>query len=900
MSDTLTTGDKTEDAYNLWAKDALIKVDNPDPAIQRAIGGNPNNPRVTGFTGGFKAGFENFANIILPNVYGGYAETEGITAGIGAGLGNPVNDLLALAPIGLIPSAILGAVGNTVTDYVSKKNSDENAEYSYQDLVEQSLTGAGLGLALKGIAPLTKGIIGKGIEVVDKVKNKIQGNKLDVDTPLPNVRQSGLDIADTQFITPKAIQDDILARNGVLNLENGDVLNTNNPFKGMSNTEINDTIKPLIPKVANEIPKSDLIDKYISKLDVKELPDKLPAIKDAIGLRSLYGDDPMAVNNALGQVQYRFKNKYIGIAQQALDKETYQVASDLNNKRAIFRAVYGQSVEDNPIVNNIGGLFKNLNKTITDDINIRGNIGYIENRMGVQNWEREILDNPNLSNETMLTDLQNSGGKIIEDNELREFNLEDVKYIRSNLTKDEITGGFVQGGSKQRKIFFDNADGAFNIEAKYGGNRSILEILNNIIFDGSKKASISGVLGENPANTLTHYKNIIPNADQRGWANLERVTIKPVADDSDPFWRDVVAGINVGLAVNRSIKTALNPLWQVAFAPSDVMGAGALAMSRYGGNLFKEMKNTSFNDLKLINKQMSQYADLHNILNEARDVIRDNAYLPDNTGFTGKAERVKHWLLTKDMWGNGSHMADTPVRKTAMLLTGIGEHNKIINGGTIGNIDRELVLESMKGKYLPDGDVLLSKAKELKSSGDLEESIKYAEAGNATHAYFQARINEANPLVYKDRSPVKKSSIAHVLPFSMNRWVLNSYQNINVQLYKAILKNGRGLFSGEANYGALGWSLAGLVSYGAGIGIVETLFDYMRNPKDYKDAGDLAEALAKNTFIGMVAGSIYIPAMGTYQLAKGIKTGITTGDWEKAQKSSTMLQAINWLHKGLQ
>ena len=96
MSDTLTTGDKTEDAYNLWAKDALIKVDNPDPAIQRAIGGNPNNPRVTGFTGGFKAGFENFANIILPNVYGGYAETEGITAGIGAGLGNPVNDFPSL------------------------------------------------------------------------------------------------------------------------------------------------------------------------------------------------------------------------------------------------------------------------------------------------------------------------------------------------------------------------------------------------------------------------------------------------------------------------------------------------------------------------------------------------------------------------------------------------------------------------------------------------------------------------------------------------------------------------------------------------------------------------------------------------------------------------------------
>lgn len=886
----LTTGNKIDDEYNDWANGALVKDDTLNPEVIQAVSGSP---RVTGFTKGVTAGWQNTVNMVLPNVYGGYKETEGVMAGIGASLGNPINDIAMLAPVGLIAGSVLGAVTNTVTDYVSKKMSDENAEYSYQDLAEQTLTGAGLGLALKGALPLVKGLLGKGTEAVSNIKSKITGNKLDINTVLPDIRKSSLDVADTQFITPKAVQDDALARNGILKLDDAIQINTNNPYSGMKSSEINDIIKPTLPKQTDILPDNDkLLSNYVNSINADELPTKLTSIKDAVGIRNLYGDEPSKVGFAYNNLKYNYRNKYLSTIENTFrDKESYKFAKEYSNKRELFYAIFNNEVS--PTASKIGGMWRTLNKEITDDINIRGSIGYIDNRIGTQIWSPEVLRF--VEPENMLKDMVNSGYRIKTEDGFEPLTLEYVKYMKNNLSQDKVTGNYTIGGSKSRTLFTDNADGAFQIERKYGGDKPMLEILNNNVYTGSKTSARTGMFGENHSQTLNSYINIIPEKYRSDMNNLFQ-TISPPQDGSHPFLKDVVSTINAFYATGKVVKSVFNPLWQVAFSSVDTVGSLATAISRYNGGLFKGLFNSSLPELKAISQEMSKYSKLNkSFLQDTRELVRNNGYEIGQTKYGQVVDAYTSKLLSADVKMNGSHLADTPVRKVSAILFGVGERQRILNGGTIGNIDRSLVLEAMEGgTKLPNADVLLNKAKELKSAGDLGNSAKYAEAGNAINSYLQEAITLANPLVYHNFFNTPKGSLSNIMPLRMGRWVYNTWYNINGKILSAMGKN---IINGD--YKALAYNLGALASYGAMIGVSETFFDYLRNPKDFKNENDFINALAKNTAIGMTAGSLYIPAMTAgagYNFAKNL----VTGDFEKASKSSSVLQAVNAIHKGLQ
>ncbi len=1028
--------------------------------------GNVEDTKVTGFWGGVKAGWENYLNIDVPNVYGGYKQTDGILAGLGSALGNPVNDVTALLPLGIIGGSIAGAVSNTATDYISRKNSDAMAEYSYADLAEQILGGIVLGGAIKGIGTVSGDLISGAKGVANDLKGKLNPAPAD---PIPNV--TGLKEYDPQFINNKTIEQTNLAQNGVMKIDDSNLIDTNNPLKGFSDNEIDNIIKsdlptnqiPDIPEFKGVIPediksdfsfkpfkfitpsknkaepisefdfnndmsaiaelrqdaqsrldqskfeadvankdqtgfnrdqrneakkrgwdiqkelddidfmeaqiqarklgklavmksqdeldkdaarfdklveienkkleaahqsainkfrieqaKNEIIqkakpirnelmqlnnsgaDNYLKLTDDKTLIDEYPKVKTAIELQKTYGDNPEKIGYSYNNLAYNYKNKYLNIFNDVLDKdsELKEYFNNPTNKREIFHAIYG-SEGVSPLASRSASLIKELNQKINNDVNLRGSLGFIENRIGKQYWDKNILNK--VTAEQFYQDLINAGYKIKSDNGIRDITLDDADYIKSNLDFDRNIGSWVYStNSKPRVLHTDNADGAFLVEAKYGGNKSLGDIMRANIQSGSKLATTTGIFGNvPPAEALKIYQNFIPGSEKVKIDNLIE-TISPSRDGSLSSTKLVVSSINSAFATGRIVKSVLSPYWQTIFGGQDLPGSLGLAMSEYGQDLFTGLRGIGLDGLKEIRQEMTKYSKISiDTLKQSRDILRNNAYAMDSR-LVQTLDNYTNKAMSLDVIMNGSHFVDGIVRKTSGMLFGVGEHQRIINGGTIEGVDRNLVLEAMKGKYIPDGDVLLNKAQEFKANGDMANADKYSNAGNAINAYMQERINLSNPLVYRTM-PIAKGSAANLLPLRMGRWVWNSWLNINGKIFQAAYSNAR-----NGRWGNLGWNIAGLSIYGAGIGVTETFLDYMLHPEKYKDDNDFYKSLAKNTAAGMTIGSLYIPAsMGSagFTMIKNAAKA-TFGDDEKAKEkllqSSWVLQAINWIHQGLQ
>lgn len=639
-----------------------------------------------GFVQGAKAGLEQFADLLIPGLYD-YPQTGDWQSQLAKGVSNPVNIATAFIPGGIVASSIYGAVGDTVTDYLVRKQSDIAAEYSAKDLGEEILTGV-----------VTGGLIKGGIKGFKALKPAFTKNAIKADEALEPVFTD----TDKTFLSDTAVKTNNTFKSNKMPIDENTSIDFNTsatPEELKKRQTLDNAINnmPSVPAIDTSVATKS----YIKTLPEEELTKRKPQIDRADKLL-VYYENTDNITNAYQNIEYSNRVRLNQQVQRGLlDPEVKDFLSNPDNKPALFNALYG--VKDDPIAVKSAQIYQNLGKTATDEIGQFTNIGYLDNRFGVQRWDSEAILKAGI--EKWGNDMNAAGYKIkTSEGNLIPFNSDNAQYVYDSLVHDKstITGGTLK--KSNRVLVTDNPAGAYAMEKAYGGDKNMLEVLQNEIHSNATDITRYSMFGEDVKaiiNELGNIQSYTKDANKFNIHSLSEVVL-PTVDVSTQEAKNVIDGINAFHISSRALKSITNPLWQTQFVPVDVGGSIASAIGQYGTDIIKGIMRGNFKELE----DMAKYAkfadsDLLSMSAAMRqaEVLGNNKYL-----------RGLSWIDAKF---NGMHLADKPVRKLATFLNAIGQRELMLKGVTDTKLNPKLVKKSIGDGILPNSDILRNDAKNI-------------------------------------------------------------------------------------------------------------------------------------------------------------------------------------------
>lgn len=639
-----------------------------------------------GFVQGAKAGLEQFADLLIPGLYD-YPQTGDWQSQLAKGVSNPVNIATAFIPGGIVASSIYGAVGDTVTDYLVRKQSDIAAEYSAKDLGEEILTGV-----------VTGGLIKGGIKGFKALKPAFTKNAIKADEALEPVFTD----TDKTFLSDTAVKTNNTFKSNKMPIDENTSIDFNTsatPEELKKRQTLDNAINnmPSVPAIDTSVATKS----YIKTLPEEELTKRKPQIDRADKLL-VYYENTDNITNAYQNIEYSNRVRLNQQVQRGLlDPEVKDFLSNPDNKPALFNALYG--VKDDPIAVKSAQIYQNLGKTATDEIGQFTNIGYLDNRFGVQRWDSEAILKAGI--EKWGNDMNAAGYKIkTSEGNLIPFNSDNAQYVYDSLVHDKstITGGTLK--KSNRVLVTDNPAGAYAMEKAYGGDKNMLEVLQNEIHSNATDITRYSMFGEDVKaiiNELGNIQSYTKDANKFNIHSLSEVVL-PTVDVSTQEAKNVIDGINAFHISSRALKSITNPLWQTQFVPADVGGSIASAIGQYGTDIIKGIMRGNFKELE----DMAKYAkfadsDLLSMSAAMRqaEVLGNNKYL-----------RGLSWIDAKF---NGMHLADKPVRKLATFLNAIGQRELMLKGVTDTKLNPKLVKKSIGDGILPNSDILRNDAKTI-------------------------------------------------------------------------------------------------------------------------------------------------------------------------------------------
>lgn len=639
-----------------------------------------------GFVQGAKAGLEQFADLLIPGLYD-YPQTGDWQSQLAKGVSNPINIATAFIPGGIVASSIYGAVGDTVTDYLVRKQSDIAAEYSAKDLGEEILTGV-----------VTGGLIKGGIKGFKALKPAFTKNAIKADEALEPVFTD----TDKTFLSDTAVKTNNTFKSNKMPIDENTSIDFNTsatPEELKKRQTLDNAINnmPSVPAIDTSVATKS----YIKTLPEEELTKRKPQIDRADKLL-VYYENTDNITNAYQNIEYSNRVRLNQQVQRGLlDPEVKDFLSNPDNKPALFNALYG--VKDDPIAVKSAQIYQNLGKTATDEIGQFTNIGYLDNRFGVQRWDSEAILKAGI--EKWGNDMNAAGYKIkTSEGNLIPFNSDNAQYVYDSLVHDKstITGGTLK--KSNRVLVTDNPAGAYAMEKAYGGDKNMLEVLQNEIHSNATDITRYSMFGEDVKaiiNELGNIQSYTKDANKFNIHSLSEVVL-PTVDVSTQEAKNVIDGINAFHISSRALKSITNPLWQTQFVPADVGGSIASAIGQYGTDIIKGIMRGNFKELE----DMAKYAkfadsDLLSMSAAMRqaEVLGNNKYL-----------RGLSWIDAKF---NGMHLADKPVRKLATFLNAIGQRELMLKGVTDTKLNPKLVKKSIGDGILPNSDILRNDAKNI-------------------------------------------------------------------------------------------------------------------------------------------------------------------------------------------
>lgn len=670
-----------------YGSDLTIKSISPDGVI-RFNGGTPAESLgvAHGFKEGAKAGLEQFADLLIPGLYD-YPQTGDWQAQLAKGVSNPVNIATAFIPGGIVASSIYGAVGDTVTDYLVRKQSNALADYSVKELGEEIATGI-----------VTGGLIKGGIKGFKALKPAFTKNAIKADEALEPVFTD----TDKTFLSDTAVKTNNTFKSNKMPIDENTSIDFNTsatPEELKKRQTLDNAINnmPSVPAIDTSVATKS----YIKTLPEEELTKRKPQIDRADKLINQY-ENTDNIKDAYQSVEYRNRVRLNQQVQHGLkDPEVKDFLSNPDNKPALFNALYG--VKDDPIAVKSAQIYQNLGKTATDEIGQFTNIGYLDNRFGVQRWDSEAILKAGI--EKWGNDMNAAGYKIkTSEGNLIPFNSDNAQYVYDSLVHDKstITGGTLK--KSNRVLVTDNPAGAYAMEKAYGGDKNMLEVLQNEIHSNATDITRYSMFGEDVKaiiNELGNIQSYTKDANKFNIHSLSEVVL-PTVDVSTQEAKNVIDGINAFHISSRALKSITNPLWQTQFVPADVGGSIASAIGQYGTDIIKGIMRGNFKELE----DMAKYAkfadsDLLSMSAAMRqaEVLGNNKYL-----------RGLSWIDAKF---NGMHLADKPVRKLATFLNAIGQRELMLKGVTDTKLNPKLVKKSIGDGILPNSDILRNDAKNI-------------------------------------------------------------------------------------------------------------------------------------------------------------------------------------------
>jgi hypothetical protein len=859
---------------------------------------------ATGWKAGAKAGFTNAADLVFPHLFD-YQETGDWRAGIASGITNPVNIATAFLPVGIVAGALYGAVGDTLSDYLVKKQETGISDYSIANLGTEFAGGLVGGAILHGIVKGLSPAINKGAELIKpkqeitdvssivkpkvdvepqqeitdvssivkpKVDVKPQQEITDVSSivkpkvdvePQPSIAQSPhIDDIDAIQMSDQAVSADKQLKNNAIPLnidDNGAVIKTIKLDIPLPDSEIKNIIDNQITELHDIKELSAGANKYIETIPDKQLPDRMDNIRNADKNIKAYGN-PENIASAFNNLTEIAKIRLTNLFKKSFTPEIKEFLSNAENKPELYNAFYG--VSDNEIANQAAQLYQSLNKEITDKIKHYTDIGYLDNRFGRQTWDKDTL--LKIGYDQWGKDLQLSGYKIkTSDGSILDVDNASAKHMYDNIVNSRDVGYGIPSKAKPRVLVTDNPAGAYAMEKVYGGDKNMLSVITDTISEGGTNIAKYNMFGSDIGGTLAEIGNITKHGELGGNIHLLSEAVQPTADASMDIAKDIVHKANLFFASAKLARVPISALYQVQFIPTDLVGTIGLSIAKYGKDIFTGILRGGFDELK----SFSKYGELsHKDFTGIASNLRDGM-MPTDGKFLQGISRITSKF-------DGSHLADKIIAKASFFLNAIGEREALIKGkeGSFGNIDPKIMKDAIGDGMLPDSDNLFKiiKDKQIKlneaiSNGAEKSAVdylkkdirKYTDAANEIDIKMLSARNDVLPLVYTKTSKLSKGSTENTLPFRMSRWVQNQWLGINFKMMKNI-RNGNMAMR----------NATGLALYGIGIGLTETALDYMRNPADYNDEDHFRNELIKNTAAGILLGNLYIAAIITPPLIK--------------------------------